>query len=80
MYSTISSFVVGCSTYHCIEDSTQCTLGLLQTFPIPSCHFERWSLDLIIALPLSHGFNAVLTCVDRLTKLCKLTPCLMGGS
>ena len=40
------------------------TPGLLQPLPIPSCHFESWSLDLITNLPLSYGCNDVLTCVD----------------
>ena len=80
MCLTISSFVAGCSTCQHIKDSTQHTPVLLQPLPIPSHHFESWSLDLITDLPLSHSCNAVLTCVDRLTKLCRLTPCFMGGS
>ena len=35
-------------------------------------------MDFITHLPLSRGFNAVFTCVDRLTKLCHLTPCFVG--
>ena len=77
MRLTISSFVAGCSTCQRIKDSTQYTPGLLQPLPIPSHHFECWSLDLITNLPLSHGCNAVLICVDHLTKL---TLCFLGGS
>ena len=80
MHSTISSFVAGCSTYKHINDSTQCIPGLLQTLSVLSHHFESWSLDIITDLTLSHGFNVVLTCVDRLNKLCRHTPCFMGSS
>ena len=56
----------------------QHTPGLLQPLLIPSHHFKSWSLDLITDLPLSHGCNAILYCVNCLTKLCWLTPCFMG--
>lgn len=36
-------------------------------------------MDFITGLPESRGYNAVLTCVDRLTKLTRLIPCTMGG-
>ena len=79
MHLTISSLVAGCSICQHIKDSTQHTPVLHQPLPTPSCHFESWPLDLITHLPLSHGCNAVLTCVNHPTKLCRLTPCLMGG-
>ena len=63
-----------------IKDSIQQAHGLLQPIPIPSHCFESWSLDLITALPLSHGCSTVLTYVNCLTKLCRLTPCFLGGS
>ena len=80
MCSTISSFVAGCSTYQHIKDPTQHTPGLFQPLLLPSHYFESWSLDLISDLPLSHGCNAVLTCIDCLTKMCRLTPRFLGGS
>ncbi len=35
-------------------------------------------MDFITGLPLSGGFNAIYTAVDRLTKLVRLTPCTTG--
>lgn len=35
-------------------------------------------MDFITGLPLSGGYNAIYTVVDRLTKLVRLTPCTMG--
>ena len=35
-------------------------------------------MDFITHLPESGGYNAVMTCVDRLTKLTRLTLCVYG--
>lgn len=35
-------------------------------------------MDFITGLPPSGGFNAVYTCVDRFTKLVRLSPCTFG--
>ena len=38
-------------------------------------------MDFITSLPLTHaGYNAIMTCVDRLSKLTILIPCVMGDS
>ena len=39
-----------------------------------------WSMDSITNLPeCGSGFNAIYTCVDRLTKLVRLTPRKLGA-
>ncbi len=35
-------------------------------------------MDFIPHLPPSNGFSAVMTCVERLTKLVRVTPCKLG--
>lgn len=35
-------------------------------------------MDFITNLPKSNGYNAIFTCVERLTKLIRITPCSMG--
>ena len=35
-------------------------------------------MDFITNLPTCNGFNAIYTCVDRLTKFVRLTPCTLG--
>ena len=37
-------------------------------------------MDFITDLPMTNGFNAIFTCVDRLTKYTKLIPCVFGIS
>jgi len=36
-------------------------------------------MDFITSLPVVDGYDAVMTCVDRLTKLVRLTPVTMEG-
>ena len=35
-------------------------------------------MDFITDLPTCQGFNAIYTCVDRLTKLVRVCPCKVG--
>ena len=35
-------------------------------------------VDFITCLPDDQGFNTIFTCVNKLTKLIRLTPCPMG--
>ena len=35
-------------------------------------------MDFITDLPVSDGFNAIFTCVDKLSKYVVLTPCTLG--
>ena len=37
-------------------------------------------MDFVTNLPTcGNGFNAIFTCVDRLTKFVRLTPCILGA-
>ena len=35
-------------------------------------------MDFITALPDINGYNALLVCVDKFSKLCRLIPCRAG--
>jgi hypothetical protein len=43
-------------------------VGYLQPLVIPASPFDMISLDFITGLPESHGKNAILVVVDKLTK------------
>jgi hypothetical protein len=49
--------------------------GLLQPLPIPAGPWRSISLDFITDLPFSKGFDAILTVVDRYTKMAHFLPC-----
>ena len=37
-----------------------------------------WSISFTMYLPLCSRHNAFFTCIDRLTKCCRLIPCFVG--
>ena len=52
--------------------------GLLQPLAIPEQRWKDIAIDFITGLPLSEGYNAILTVVDRLTKERHYIPCTAG--
>ena len=52
--------------------------GLLQRLEIPSRKWAHVTTDLIIDLPESNGFTAIVVFVDKLTKMVHLTRCKKG--
>ena len=75
---SVSKFIASCDTCKHVKDSTTIPASLLQHLPVPPSRFSSWSMDFITDLPLSHNCNAILVCVNRLTKFTKLIPCFMG--
>ena len=49
--------------------------GLLQPLPIPSRPWSSISMDMIVKLPKSKGFDSILVVVCRLTKQAHFIPC-----
>ena len=50
--------------------------GLLQPLPVPEQRWQDISMDFIVGLPPSDGYNAICTIVDRLTKERHYAPCI----
>ena len=48
--------------------------GQLHPLPIPRAPWSSVSMDFIVELPRSGGCNAILVCVDRLTKMAHFCP------
>ena len=60
------------------KDWTSLPPGSLAPIPLPLDRFSFWTMDFIMSLPKDQGSNAIFTCIDKLTKLVRLTPCRIG--
>jgi RNase H-like domain found in reverse transcriptase/Integrase zinc binding domain len=56
------------------KPSSRAPAGLLQPLEVPKEPWEHVSLDFIMALPRSDGFDAILVVVDKLSKAMVLIP------
>ncbi|KAD7116883.1 hypothetical protein E3N88_04151 [Mikania micrantha] len=68
MTATIKRFVRECDVCHRCKASSVTPRGLLQPLPISKAIWENLSMDFIVGLPISKGFNVIFVVVDRLSK------------
>ncbi|PRP76895.1 retrotransposon nucleocapsid protein [Planoprotostelium fungivorum] len=70
----VNRYIESCATCHRTKVSRRKPPGFLQPLPTPS---ERWAsvtMDFIVGLPRSEGFDTILTVVDRFTKMAHFIP------
>ena len=60
------------------KDCTHAPARLLQPLKIPKSRFLTWTVDFVTDLPLSQGYNAFMTAVEKLTKYVVVMPCVLG--
>ncbi|PHJ17888.1 transposon tf2-1, partial [Cystoisospora suis] len=72
----VRSYVEACHACRRGKSSNQKSGGLLQPLPVPQGPWQDISLDFIVALPKSYaGNDAILTVVDRFSKMAHFIPC-----
>ena len=74
IYTLMNQYIPICYTY--IETKTprhRCH-GQLQPLPIPPGSWESVSMDFIVELPQSQGYDAISVCVDQFTKMAHFIP------
>jgi hypothetical protein len=71
----VRTYVDGCPTCQRTKPLRQKPHGLLTPNEIPRGYWEIISCDFIVDLPRSRGFDSIMVCVDRLSKMVRLIPC-----
>ena len=71
---SVSAFVQTCDMCNRTKRSLRKPQGLLRPLPTPERPWASISMDFVMPLPESTGFDAVLVVVDRLTKMAHFVP------
>ena len=74
----IIRYCSSCDVCQKSKPSTFGKFGLLIPNPIPSRPYQSISMDFIVNLPWSEGYNAIYVVVDRLTKHASFIPVTTG--
>uniref|UniRef100_A0A383VMU0 Integrase catalytic domain-containing protein n=1 Tax=Tetradesmus obliquus TaxID=3088 RepID=A0A383VMU0_TETOB len=75
MTRAVRQYVTSCPSCQCNKPRSDLLAGLLQPLPVPEKKFEQITMDLITDLPpTARGHDAVVTFVDRLSKLVHFAP------
>lgn len=74
----IIKFCKSCDMCQKTKSSNFTKFGMLIPNPIPSCPYQSISMDFIINLPWSEGYNAIYVIVDCLTKHASFIPTTTG--
>ena len=69
MRTFINEYIRSCDACQRNKAAHHKPYGLLHPLPVPIGPWLSLSMDHIVDLPRSHGFNAVLVVVDRMTKM-----------
>jgi hypothetical protein len=74
MRQFINEYIKSCDTCSRNKTPRQTPHGPLHPLPIPPAPWSSVSMDFIVELPLSNGFDAIYVCVDRFTKMAHFCP------
>ncbi|QRW22891.1 Transposon Tf2-7 polyprotein [Rhizoctonia solani] len=74
MKQSVTKYVQACNSCIRSKHSNRAPEGLLQNIDLPNKPWEEIMYDLIVGLPTSEGYDAILTVVDRLSKMVHFIP------
>ena len=71
----VTDYVNSCDICQRAKPTRHAPHGLLQPLKSPAAAWTHLTMDFIVALPESCGFDAILTIVDRFSKMAHFVPC-----
>ena len=71
---SVNQYIQACDSCIWAKHSNRAPAGLLQPIDIPNKPWEEITYDLIVGLPESDGYDAILTVVDRMSKMVHFIP------
>jgi len=74
LLADVKAYIKSCTICQTSKTTTQLTAGLLKPLPVPNRKSSVFTMDFITGLPLSHGYDAIFTVVEKLTKLLFVFP------
>ena len=74
MKAQVNRYVDSCETCQRSKGHKQPTL--LKSLPIPKGPWEDIAYDFIVKLPISNGYDSILTVIDRFSRQAHFIPCL----
>lgn len=74
MAQQCKDYVLSCTVCQRSKGSNVRSWGLLRPLSIPQCPWREISMDIVVELPPSEGFTAILVVVDRLSKIAHFLP------
>lgn len=72
----VRRYIQECNTCQKIKDARHKPYGLLQPIEIPDRPWKSISMDFIVKLPQSHGYDSIWVVCDRLTRAAHFVPTL----
>ena len=75
MWKSVKEYVTTCDICSRSKIPRHRPYGLLHPLPIPEKPWSSISMDFIVDLPPSRGFDSIFVVVDRLTKMAHFVPC-----
>ena len=75
MRKDVERYVRNCHLCCRSKASQQSPFGILKPNPVPDAPWQDLSMDFVVGLPESKGYNAIWVVVDRLTKRRHMVPC-----
>lgn len=72
--SDLKRHIKECEVCQRVKSETTASAGLLQPLSIPSKPWEEVSMDFVVGLPKSEGYDVIMVVMDRLTKYVHLVP------